>query len=112
MLFTDDRDVAALRRVIADLFASLLDGFRGALRRERLPAPPPFAPRVEDHPGLLRLILSREPLPLDPVAEVRSRRGFFSLLFATEPLDTEAPLPARHHSPWLTWLFRPEKLDT
>jgi hypothetical protein len=96
---------------MADLLASLIDGFRAALRRERLPSPPAQAPRAEERPGLLRLIFSRETLPLEPVVESPPRPGFFSHVFARERLDQGAPLPAPHRSPWLAWLFRAEHLD-
>lgn len=91
--------------------SSILDGFRAALRRERLPEPPPNGPSHEGSPGVLRLIFARETLPLEPVAVAAPHRGIPTLLFAIEPLDQAPPVAAPRRSPWLRWLFRPEKLD-
>jgi hypothetical protein len=96
---------------MADRFTSILEGFRAALRRERLPAPPPWTPGREKATSVLRLIFARETLPLDPVAATAPRRGILALLFAFEPLDQGAPVPSPRRSRWLAWLFRPEKLD-
>jgi hypothetical protein len=96
---------------MADRLAVLLDGLRGALRRERLPAPPPVAPRAEAPPSLLRQVFGRELLPLDPPPALAAQRGNLSHLFAREPLDMGPPLPAPRRSPWLAWLLRPEHLD-
>lgn len=96
---------------MAERLASILEGFRGALRREGLPPPPAGAPRAEGHPGLVGLILGRETLPLDPPAAVPLQRGNLALLFAIERLDQGPPLPAHRRSPWLAWFIRPERLD-
>jgi hypothetical protein len=96
---------------MAASLSSILEGFRAALRRERLPEPPPDGPRQEGPPGVLRLIFAREALPLEPVAVAEPHRGNLSLLFAIEPLDQAPPVAAPRRSPWLTWLLRPEKLD-
>jgi hypothetical protein len=90
---------------------AILDGFRAALRRERLPAPPPQVTQRTGPPGLLQLILAREPLPLDPESVAVPRRGLLPLIFAIEPLDKGPPLPVRRRAHWLGWLLRPEKLD-
>jgi hypothetical protein len=104
-------DVAGCRRVMAVRLSSILEGFRAALRRERLPEPSPNGPSHEGPPGVLRLIFARETLPLEPVAVAPPHRGILSLLFAIEPLEQGAPAPAPRRAPWLNWLFRPEKLD-
>jgi hypothetical protein len=91
--------------------SSILEGFRAALRRERLPEPPPSGTRQEGPPGLLRVIFARETLPLEPEVPASPHPGVLSLLFAIEPLGEEPPLPAPRRSPWFTWLVRPEKLD-
>jgi hypothetical protein len=96
---------------MADRFSSILDGFRAALRRERLPVPMPPEPAHDRAPSVLRLIFARETLPLDPVAVAVPRRGNLSLIFATERLDQGAPVPSPRRSRWLAWLIRPEKLD-
>jgi hypothetical protein len=90
---------------------SILDGFRAALRRERLPEPPPSGPRQEGEPGVLRHIFARETLPLDPEVVEPPHGGMLSLLLAVEPLERASPVASPRRSPWLTWLLRPEKLD-
>lgn len=96
---------------MAARLSSILEGFRAALRRERLPEPPPNEPSREGPPGVLRLLFARETLPVEPVAGAAPHRGILSLLFAFEPLEQGPPAPAPRRAHWLAWLFRPEKLD-
>ena len=97
---------------MADRLATILEGFRQALRREVLPpAATPAPPRVPAGSGLIQVIFAREPLEEHPPATPASRRGFFSLLFGREQIGHWAPPPARPRSRWLAWLFGAERLD-
>jgi hypothetical protein len=96
---------------MADRLAVLLEALRGALRRERLPAPSAGAPPTAGEPGLLWHVFGREALPLDAPVEPSTQRGNLSHLFAREPLDEGPPLPPHRRSPWLAWFLRPERLD-
>jgi hypothetical protein len=100
-------------QVTPSILPKLVDGFRAAVRRERLPDVPDTEPPQVDPPGLLRSLFARETLPQDPEPPpaAQPHRGVASLLFGAEPLPTDAPLPPprRHH--WIEWLLRPERID-
>jgi hypothetical protein len=96
---------------MADLLASLLEGLRGALRRERLPEPLPTGAVARAHPGVLGQLFAREQLGIDPQPPATVRPGVLSTIFRPEQLGTD-PTPApRRRTNWIAFLTKPEQLD-
>ncbi len=96
---------------MADLLSSLLEGLRGALRRERLPDPPPTGAVARGHPGVLEQLFAREQLGADPEPRAAVRPGLLSVIFRPEQLGADpAPAPRRRTN-WIAFLTKPEQLD-
>jgi hypothetical protein len=93
--------------------AGRLERWSGLLRsvtaRERLPEPPAAnaAPR---RPSRLRRLLAPERLPDAPPAAPRAGRSLLSVIVSREPLPLE-PERVRPRRNWLAFLFAPERLD-
>jgi hypothetical protein len=92
---------------------ALVDAFRLALARDRLgPAPAAQGTVAPRTPGILHLLLvSREPLGIEPESPRRSR-SVVRTIFAPEklPFDPE-PAPAQPRRGRLAALLAPEQLD-
>jgi hypothetical protein len=86
---------------------------REVFAREALPpASPSPAPPVRR--GLLRTLLSSEPLPPDLPprrAQPGEGRGRLGRLLGPDPLPFDPPAPRRSRGRWLAWLFAPDRLD-
>ena len=96
---------------MADLVAALVAGFRAALRRERLPAPPEPRARVEAPPSLLLQLFAPEQLGSDPEPRAAEKPGFFPAVFGVEQLGIDPPAPPRRRTNWIAFLAKPERLD-
>lgn len=91
-----------------------IDIIRLTFAREKLGESAGAAPgpaRTGRH-RFLRMLLAREPLPLDPPAPTRPRRASLAALLAPEPLprDPEPPPGERHPRLTLRSLLAPEPL--
>ncbi len=92
--------------------AALLDRLRIVFAREELPQAPP-EPVRRSRRGIVALLFSAEPLPVEPeqASPPRRRRGLLAVAFAPEDLPLEPESPPRRHLPWLRWLLLPERID-
>lgn len=96
---------------MADLLPALLEGLRGALRRERLPDPPPLGASAVARRGLLGKLFAPEVLGTDPEPAARSRPGLLGTIFKPERLGVDPEPPPRRSTNWFAFLTKPEKLD-
>lgn len=64
---------------------------RKILEIEKLPPHPPEAEAIGERRGLVRLLVTPEPLPLDPVTPPLRKGGWLALLTRPEPLPEPPP---------------------
>ncbi len=97
--------------VVTQKWAATFSSLRKIFAIERLGPPSPALAAGRGR-GLLRTLLSPEPLPKDPEVPRPARRGWLRLLFAVEPLSRAPAAPPRaRRARWMRWLFGLEPLD-
>jgi hypothetical protein len=91
--------------------AAFLAQLRRMFARETLPAPPPEGLPRRARPRLSRLLLAAEPLSEEAPRGSPERRGLLRAVLGREPLPLDPPSAPRRRWRWLAWLFAPERLD-